>query len=511
LYNGYEGGLYPNGTDTPPAATEAYAESLALQIQPLDTSGHVDLTRGRIVMLAIGFSNAEMEFGKFKDLVLNDPTRNPKLVVVNGAQGGRDVDFWTNPSSITWRNVNHDLSANGLTPAQVQVAWVKMAEKYPYKDGVFPANAEHLQSEIEDVARNLTRLYPNIKIAYLSTRTHAYTTSLLSANPEPYAYETGFAVKWAIQDQINGTGNLNYNPAHGPVVAPLLLWGPYIWATNTPRSDGFTWLESDVRPDKVHPSARGETKVADQLLAFFKTDPTTAPWFLMPTDSGEGPVVTAAANFRIGTAPLTVNFTASATDAHGRVTQYDWTYDDGDFSLNQNPTKTFDVPGIYLVHLTVSDSEGHTALTTITIRVKAAGSPLAIKRIVVSLPPIIPLNATPFNGASRPSHNLKALDSLFQSQFLLLASDEMGGGSKSMPRSEIFMSLAAKPDPKTMPQIASIANRQRLAALFAGQQLPQRIRRDASLEAAVLDDFVTALAGDSFHGGFNRAETTSAS
>jgi PKD repeat protein len=428
LYNGYQGGLYPNGTDTPPAATETYAESLATQVQPLDTSGNVDLKHGRIVMLAIGFSNPEMEFGAFEDLVHGDLTRNPKLAVVNGAQGSRDVDFWMDPSSITWSNVNRHLSANGLTPAQVQIAWVKMAEKFPYEDGVFPAHAQHLQGEIEDVARNLTTLYPNIKIAYLSTRSHAYTTSLLSANPEPYAYETGFAVKWAIEDQINGTGNLNYDPAKGAVVAPLLLWGPYLWATSTPRSDGFNWLESDVRADKVHPSASGETKTAEELLAFFKSDPTTAPWFLLPTPSGQGPVVTASASSSTGTAPFTVSFTASATDPLASVTQYAWTYDDGDFSLNQNPTKTFDVPGVYVVHLTVSDSEGYTTLTTLTITVNAASSPVPAVGVLPA-----PASA---NAPSRPSANTRPLDQLFQGELLLLASDEIAGAPRSLPRSD---------------------------------------------------------------------------
>jgi PKD repeat protein len=456
----------------------------------------VDLQHGRIVMLTIGFSNPELEFGKFEDLLHDDPTRNPKLAVVNGAQGGRDVDFWTDPSSITWQNVNKDLSANGLTPAQVQVAWVKMAEKFPYQDGVFPAHAQHLQSEIEDVARNLTTLYPNIRIAYLSTRTHAYTTSLMAVNPEPYAYETGFAVKWAIEDQINGVGNLNYNPANGTVVAPLLLWGPYLWATGSPRSDGFSWLESDVRSDKIHPSKSGETKAADQLLAFFKTDPTTTPWFLMPVNPGEGPTVIASASVSVGTAPLSVNFTASATDPHAKVTQYAWTYDDGDFSFNQNPTKTFDVPGVYIVHLTVSDSDGYTTLTTLTITVNAPSHPIPAVKMVVS-PALISTTAS----VSEPRHPFEhkmLLDRLFESQLLLLASDEIGRASTSIPRTDASLPFAPRPN-RNLPAMASTANNRGQAPILEQPEPHQPVRPHRFLPAALAEGMVS-LAGDPFEG-----------
>ena len=62
------------------------------------------------------------------------------------------------------------------------------------------------------------------------------------ANNEPYAYESAFAVRGMIQDQINGVAAMNYNPANGPVVAPWVAWGPYIWANGLlARRDGLTW------------------------------------------------------------------------------------------------------------------------------------------------------------------------------------------------------------------------------------------------------------------------------
>jgi PKD repeat protein len=377
-YEGYTGGLYLNGADNPPAATQTYAQNLAQNIVPLNSSGSPD-PHGLIGMVSVGMSNASMEFSQGSSSFMGqadaDPAKNPQLVIVNGAEPGMDAPHWVDPTAKPWIDLQTKITSAGLTAAQVQVAWVKEAIEYPYKIGGFPVSAQALQTDLEDIARDLLTNFPNIKIAYFSSRTHAYTTDLGSANPEPWAYEGGFAVQWMMQDQINGTGNMNYDPSKGTVVAPLVLWGPYLWATSTPRSDGFTWDQSDVISDDIHPSASGIAKVGNEMISFFKTDATTTPWFLAATPSGQGPVVTASGSVTSGTAPLTVNFTASATDpGGGTITQYAWTYNDGDFSLDQNPTKILDVPGTYNVHLTVSDSLGYTTVTTIQITVTASSS-----------------------------------------------------------------------------------------------------------------------------------------
>ena len=63
--------------------------------------------------------------------------------------------------------------------------------------------------------------FPNLKIAYLSSRIYAgYADTNLS--PEPEAYQGGFAVKWLIADQINGSPDLNYDSTNGPVRASCL-------------------------------------------------------------------------------------------------------------------------------------------------------------------------------------------------------------------------------------------------------------------------------------------------
>jgi hypothetical protein len=123
-------------------------------------------------------------------------------------------------------------------------------------------------------------MFPNLRLCYLSSRTYAGYASPDAVSPEPQAYENGFSVKWLIENQINGDPELNFDPASGPVRAPLLLWGPYLWADGVvPRGDGLTWLEQDFENDRIHPSRRGEQKVADLLSRFFAENATTRPWW----------------------------------------------------------------------------------------------------------------------------------------------------------------------------------------------------------------------------------------
>jgi len=123
-------------------------------------------------------------------------------------------------------------------------------------------------------------------MVFLSSRIYAgYATTTL--NPEPYAYESGFSVKWLISAQARqiATGAVDATPGsldYRTGEAPWLAWGPYLWANGTtPRqSDGLTWLVSDLAPDGTHPASSGVQKVGTQLLTFFKTSEFTSCWFL---------------------------------------------------------------------------------------------------------------------------------------------------------------------------------------------------------------------------------------
>jgi hypothetical protein len=164
----------------------------------------------------------------------------------------------------------------GSSPLQAQVVWLKEANATPR--GAFPASAETLQWNLASVVRIIKQKLPNVRLCYITSRIYAgYATSNL--NPEPYAYESAFAVKWLIDSQIRGD-SLNFDPARGVVDAPWLSWGPYLWADGlNPRSDGLTWPCSYFQSDGTHPATGARILVADSLLAFIQHDPTTVPWY----------------------------------------------------------------------------------------------------------------------------------------------------------------------------------------------------------------------------------------
>jgi hypothetical protein len=156
--------------------------------------------------------------------------------------------------------------------------------------GRTPRHAEALKDNLAVIVRKLKERFPNLKLVYLSSRIYAgYAATPL--NPEPYAYESAFAVQRLIRGQIDGEPGLNPNPDKGEVRAPLLLWGPYLWADGVKgrKADGLVWKSEDLAGDGTHPSDSGQQKVAELLLKFFKTDPTAKAWFLKPTASGGAP------------------------------------------------------------------------------------------------------------------------------------------------------------------------------------------------------------------------------
>lgn len=286
---GYTGGLYPGGSNTRPPEHEAAGVEIAGQIQPLDINGIPD-PNGHIVMISVGMSNASSEFNGLISAVHEDPETNPALKLINGAQGGRVADRWLDPDAETWREVNRRLNRYDATPQQVQVAWVKQVRT---RGGDFPEKAELLQSDLETIARNLLLHYPNLKIAYFSSRTRSYTY-WRGLSPEPAAFESGFSVKWMIEKQINRDPTLNFDPEQGEVNAPYLSWGPYLWIDGlNERSDGRVWTPEDLARDCTHPSQQGNQKVVVMMMEFFKTDSTTVGWFLDTPPAAETAAPTA--------------------------------------------------------------------------------------------------------------------------------------------------------------------------------------------------------------------------
>jgi hypothetical protein len=286
-YKGQDGGLYGGGKNEPPQGHLEAALQQARLIQPLDAGGKPS-GDGKIVMISVGMSNTTQEFSAFVRLANADPARSPKVVIVDGAQGGMDAKAWAvsgrpdQPGSRNpWEVLDDRLQQADVSDEQVEVAWVKQARIAPGSIGEFPKHAEEMKGHMVTILNTLKERFPNLRIAYLSSRIYAgYAKSTL--NPEPYAFESAFVVRWLIQDQIKGEPSLNYDPAKGTVKSPLLLWGPYLWSDGEKgrKMDDLVWKPEDLAGDGTHPSDSGRRKVAELLLDFVKTDSTAKVWFV---------------------------------------------------------------------------------------------------------------------------------------------------------------------------------------------------------------------------------------
>jgi hypothetical protein len=256
-YRRYPGGLYPNGRNRPTQPYLRKGLAAMRKVRPIDD---------KIVLLSIGMSNTTAEFSVFKRLADQDQAKNPSVTIVDGAQNGWDAER-LKASADYWTTVDERLTTAGVSPEQVQVAWLK--EAIAGEDRPFPKDARALQADLRGIVRIMRDRYPNLRIVYLSSRTYG-GYAITGLNPEPAAYDSAFAVRWLIQERMNGK-----------LKGPWLGWGPYLWTDGLfGRHDGLSWDCTDVQDDGTHPSKTGALKVANLLLTFFKSDPTARPWFL---------------------------------------------------------------------------------------------------------------------------------------------------------------------------------------------------------------------------------------
>ena len=212
-YKGFTGGLYPNGSNLLPAAHAARGLTAARAIRPLDVNGQPS-ANGKYVLMSMGMSNTSQEFCVMAGTVCNawtfsgkaaaDPAVNhTTLYIANGAAGGQTAELWDHPNDANYNRVRDQvLVPAGLSEAQVQILWLQAVRRQP--DSALPnadADAYILLGWLGDVVRAAKTRYPNLRQIFVSSRTYAgFATTTF--NPEPYAYETGFAKKWLVEAQI---------------------------------------------------------------------------------------------------------------------------------------------------------------------------------------------------------------------------------------------------------------------------------------------------------------------
>lgn len=271
-YKGQDGGIYGKGQNEPPQVLSIAAAAATRHIVPRDAQGKPAPT-GVIGFISISMSNATQEFSRFKQLADADADKSALVTIVDCAQGGQAMREWADPQAPPWAQAMQRLEAARISPPQVQVAWIKIANKGPR--GELSEHGKQLETDTLAVLANARNKFPNLRMVYLSSRIYGgWATGAL--NPEPYAYEGGFVVRALVLGQLKQGAKLDAD------AAPILVWGPYLWADgeNARKADGLVYTREDLANDGVHPSELGRTKVAQQLLRFFKNDPYAKGWFV---------------------------------------------------------------------------------------------------------------------------------------------------------------------------------------------------------------------------------------
>ena len=347
LYGGYYTGFRLDSTH------DADGQAIAQTIQPLchdgTTTGCNPGETPKIVVVGIGMSHWTKELchdqGPYWQPQPCDPWSfiykfenhtgvNPSVLVVDCALGGHPAQDWVSDDIIkggmhyhlyTDCN-NHLMNDLGVFPAQVQIVLLKQAntanrgiDLVPIPDNGLPQgcatnpvygtdpDACVLLNELGTITRFFkANEYANTRMMFVTSRSYGgYATGL---NPEPFAYETGFALKWLIGSQIretlNGTvndtaGSLSYHINDSSGTAPWIDWGTYQWAAGTMvpcqhcAIPGLTWRqddymnpqptcpageECDFEQDNIHPSSCGRDKASNMLMYNLCNSAYAAPW-----------------------------------------------------------------------------------------------------------------------------------------------------------------------------------------------------------------------------------------
>jgi len=291
-YQGYAGGLYGGGTNLRPAQHDLIGRQIAAAIRPLDSDGNRDDASGKYLMVGLGMSHCHTESSAFNTKLSSGdyPGVHSQWDFVSGAIGGPPsggiVERMVEPTHDFWTQSKARVVTGGYTAAQVSFGWLKTAISGPaayYLDSglTFPDTAHDLAHNMLIIARNARTHYPNLKLLFISSRSYGgYSDGTTS--PEPWAYEQGFAVKWAIHRQISGgTYWVPAEATHASVgpdsSTPWISWGPYIWADGASRPnkiERMMWVcPDDYEDDYLHPTdASGGPKVADALDSFLSAD-----------------------------------------------------------------------------------------------------------------------------------------------------------------------------------------------------------------------------------------------
>ena len=100
------------------------------------------------------------------------------------------------------------------------------------------------------------------------------------------------------------------------------------------------------------------------------------------------PVASVSGGPLSGTAPLTVNLRADASDPDGEIVSYAWDLGDGNRTSGESLSHTYRTPGVYMAELAITDDDGLMATSSVRINVSApvsAPPPMTTRRAPIIL------------------------------------------------------------------------------------------------------------------------------
>ena len=288
LYLGYQGGLYPDGSNTMPYSHYADGMNISRQVFPLNADGAVDLVDGKVGFICLGASTAGNAFNHFKTVCEEDPAVNPCLKFANCAVGAKGLEVMIDTIEDAWYwddEVMPDLDYAGITRHQVEIIWVMVTSRID-TILIWPYQPQEVANKYEILMQVLLKKFPNLKQVYLSGFNYGGyadpTKEFYDMIMEPSSYWNNWSVKFLIERQIEDDPGLDYKAPDR--VAPWLGWGPHIWAdglrANT--TDHLRWVcEVDYKPDGggYHMSNTGKDKMGKLIYDYFINSPIAADWF----------------------------------------------------------------------------------------------------------------------------------------------------------------------------------------------------------------------------------------
>ncbi|MGI5471752.1 PQQ-dependent sugar dehydrogenase [Streptomyces sp. CA-132043] len=131
--------------------------------------------------------------------------------------------------------------------------------------------------------------------------------------------------------------------------------------------NAFPWTGTQVMDMAFGPD--GALYVLDYGTGYFNGDENSALYRIENATDGHSPVAEAKVDRTSGQAPLTAEFSASATDADGDAITYAWDFGDGAKSTAQNPSHTYQKNGTYTATVTAKDASGRTGSASVHLTV----------------------------------------------------------------------------------------------------------------------------------------------